>query len=399
MASGIICEYNPFHKGHAYQMRETCRKTGDPDIICIMSGNYTQRGEPAICDKWLRSRMALEAGAALVIELPTYYSTATAQFFAQGGVQLAEATGLISHLSFGIEPGAESILRQAAEVLVTQTTLYEEKLQELLPTSNSFAEAREKALCALLPACSDEELHLLTAPNTILALEYLLQLQALDSDIHPLMIPRQSAGYHNPDITTDMPSATALRLQLLQGADISHLLPESVRATWQNAVLSSTAPLGPALQYALSHHTPESLAAIAEVGEGLENRILRESVAYPGWEELLSSLATKRYPTARLRRILLNIYLNITTEARAAVNFTQGPGYIRVLGFRKDRETLLSQLCKTASLPVVTSVVRPPALSPAATKMLQDEIHFTDLYMSTLPRTRDQEYRMPLVII
>jgi len=156
MANGIICEYNPFHKGHAYQIQETCRRTGDPDIICIMSGNYTQRGEPAICDKWLRTRMALEAGAALVIELPTYYSTATAQFFAQGGVQLAEATGLISHLSFGVESGAESILHQAAEALTTQTTLYEKTLQELLPTSNSFAEAREKALHALLPTCSAE---------------------------------------------------------------------------------------------------------------------------------------------------------------------------------------------------------------------------------------------------
>lgn len=396
MATGIICEYNPFHKGHLYHIQTTLARTANAPIICVMSGHYVQRAEPALFDKWTRTRMALAAGASLVLELPTYYSTATAEWFAFGALSLLHSTGLIQTISFGIEnPSELPALQDAASHLQPESPQYRRLLRSFLTEGTGFAHARSAALEKLtLQPLS------LEAPNTILVLEYLRALKKLHW--HPSLLPlhRVSAGYHDPSLEAACPSATALRRLAAKGTDISPYLPDCCRSVLPASSVFP-ADLFSALSYRLCFHTPDTLREIDEVAEGLENRILAAARHYPDYEALLSLLKTKRYPTSRLRRILLNILLDIKRSEKAALRFEEGPAYIRVLGFRRDQQALLSQLASSASLPVVTNLAKQlPQLPPRAKAMLQNEIQFSRIYAASAPRlSRDCEYRMPLVIL
>ena len=410
MASGIICEYNPFHKGHLYHIEATRRLSGDPDIICIMSGNYTQRGEPAITDKWTRTRMALATGADLVIELPTYYSTASASDFAFGAVRLACCTGLIRHLSFGVEPDSLPVLPALSSLLSSRASTMDEAIRSALHQGLSYPQARESAIRALAQDAGLSLPPTFFSPNAILGLEYLLQLLQASSRFSfvpaPLLVPRRSSGYHDLDPEAEFPSASALRRLLLQSEDITDRLPSDVQDIWADALRLGRAPVlpdtfSPFLQAALLRHSADSLRRVIGVREGLEHRILQQSASYPSWSVLLDRLATKRYPTASLRRVLLNILLDITQERRAAAGFSDGPAYLRILGFRREKETLLRQLCADAALPVITSLSQLPSLSPSAAQALQDEIFFSDLYLAGLPEPsgagRGFEYRAGLI--
>ncbi len=407
MASGIICEYNPFHNGHLYQLQESRRLSGDPDVVCIMSGNFVQRGEPAIADKWIRTRMALSAGADLVLELPTLYSTAGAAHFAAGAVRIAEMSGIIDTLCFGTEGPALSVLTPAARAMVTESERYESLLQQYLKEAYSFAAAREKALSALLPDFPPEKIEALTAPNAILGLEYLLCLFRSGSSVKPLMLPRRAKGYKELDITSPFASALALREQVKDGVDITDLLPEETQNLWDAAVSQGLAPVLPdsfsdMLNYRLSLHDQKSLSQVAAVAEGLENRVMKSAAVYPSWDELLAGLATKRYPTARLRRILLHTLLGIDAELRQRAGFEDGPGYIRVLGFRRNKDYLLAELSEKSRLPIVTAYAHPSGLTDKALYMLQLESRFTDIYMQGIPRSdargRGFEYRAPIIV-
>jgi predicted nucleotidyltransferase len=248
------------------------------------------------------------------------------------------------------------------------------------------------------------------SPNAILGLEYLRQLKhpGVSPDLRSLMIERESSEYASLDITQRFPSAAALRDKLLHHEDITSLLPSSAQPLWREAVNRGLAPVfpasfSPALHYALSFRTWDSLCEIVEINEDLAHRIEKASAEYASWDTLLHSLSGKTYPTARLRRILLNIVLNITQEGRAATDFAVSPPYLRVLGYRREKEFLLKDLVRHATLPVITSLSHLPPLSSAAARALQDEIRFTDLYCAALPspavRGRGYEYRAPLLVV
>lgn len=409
MAAGIICEYNPFHLGHAYQLEETRRRLGDSGIVCVMSGNFVERGEPAIADKWVRTRLALQGGADLVLELPSYYATSGSMHFAWGAVALLKASGIVDRLSFGVEPGAEEILPDVAEAMVRREDEFEALLREHLAEDHSFAEARLYAIGDLLPGLNPTKLSLLSAPNAILGLEYLIQLLRQDAGFTPLMIPRKKSDYHSTSLDSPLPSSTALREALSRDEDIAPYLPEECQSVWDAALSQGLAPVcfdayKDAFYQALSSYDADSLSRVAAVVEGLEHRLLKCAQSYPPLDELLAEFSTKRYPTARLRRILLHTLLGITAESREACGFFDGPGYIRVLGFRREKEELLGALSENSSLPVVTSVSKAMETLPEkARQMLADEIRFTDIYMAGLPRPaargRGVEYRMPMVIV
>ncbi len=396
MATGIICEYNPFHKGHLYHIQTTLSHTANAPIICVMSGHYVQRGEPALFDKWARTHAALSAGAALVLELPTYYSTATAEWFAFGALSLLHHTGLVQTISFGIEnPDELPSLQAAVSHLYPESSQYRRLLRSFLAEGVGFAHARSAALETL----THQPLSL-KAPNTILVLEYLKALKKLDW--HPSLLPirRISAGYHDPSLNPAYPSASALRRQAAKGTDIAPYLPDCCLDTLPSDYVFPS-DLFSALPYRLCFHTPDTLREIDEITEGLENRILAAARCYPDYEALLSLLKTKRYPTSRLRRILLNILLDIKQTEKAALHFNDGPAYIRVLGFRRDQQAVLSQLISLASLPVVTNLAKQlPQLPTRVQAMLQNEVRFSQIYGTAAPwLARDAEYRMPLVIV
>lgn len=409
MSLAVICEYNPFHKGHAYQLAEARRRFPGEPVICIMSGNFVQRGEPAIVDKWVRAEMALKAGADMVLELPTYFATAGAEDFARGAVKIARESGLVDKLVFSTEPGTEDLLEPVARCLAENPAAFGAHIAESLPSAPSFAAAREKAMTLLLadrlPQITPEQITLLRSPNAILALEYLKQLFLADSSIAPVILTRQGAGYLDTDAEAGMPSARALRESLASGGDITEKLPAEVRAVWQDALDRKLAPVfpeqfSPILRFTLAQKSPEDLAKIPGVAEGLENRLYNESRHFSGWDDLLERIATKRYPTARLRRILLYEMLGITRERLAETGFAEGPLYIRVLGCRDA--ALLSALAQSAGLPVLTSLSHLPKLSREAQQAIVDEIRFTDIYMSPVPNGNDRglgfEYRGKLII-
>lgn len=396
MATGIICEYNPFHKGHLHHLRSTLASTSDAPIICVMSGHYVQRGEPALLDKWTRTRMALTAGAALVIELPTYYAAATAEWFSFGALSLLFHTGLIQTLSFGIEDPAQlPVLQAAADHLVPESPAYHALLHAGLSQNLPFAQARAAALQTL----TAQRLSL-NEPNTILVLEYLKSLRRLNWAPQLLPICRASAGYHSLSTDAAYPSASAIRREAANGADITPYLPDCCLPLLSHDYVFPSSFFAP-LAYRLSFHTADTLREIDEIGEGLEHRLLAKIQTHPDYETLLSLLKTKRYPTSRLRRILLNIFLDITRCRKEALAFSEGPPYLRILGFRRDQQALLSQLTQSASLPVITNIARDlPKLSGRARTMLKDEIRFSQVYASQHPALRrDSEYRQPLIIV
>ena len=403
MAIGIVCEYNPFHKGHLYHLQTArtsyadlsgCSSSAIP-IICVMSGNYVQRGEPSLLDKWTRTRMALAAGASLVIELPTYYSTATAEWFAFGSISLLHHTGLVDAISFGMEaPDQLSDLQTLCSHLVPESDLFRKRLQEFLVSKPTFASARQAALESLI----DTPLAL-QSPNTILVLEYLKSLSKLTWAPTLLPVQRTSADYHDLSIEALFPSASAIRRQAEKGYSIQPYLPDCC-APYASEPSIFAQDLMSALNYTLCFHNEVSLKKIDEIAEGLENRILAAANDSPTYCALLDRLKTKRYPTSRLRRILLNILLNITTDRKQELNFIEGPAYIRVLGFRKDQQSLLSQLTQAATLPVITNLSRQIDHLPSrAQAMLEDEIRFSQIYSSIHPVLhRDCEFRTPLIV-
>ena len=210
---GIIAEYNPFHNGHKYQIDRIRKETNADYIIIAMSGNFLQRGVPALCDKQSRAKMALSCGADLVIEIPTLWATASAEYFARGGVSLLASTGVVTHICFGAESDDLDSLLEISSILKEEPDIYRDVLSNSIRSGNTFPIARKNALIAALPHIPTEKLdELLDNPNNILALEYL---KAMPNHIQPILIPRKGAGYHDTEIDTELPSATAIRKAIL----------------------------------------------------------------------------------------------------------------------------------------------------------------------------------------
>ena len=391
---GIICEFNPFHYGHRYLIQKAKEAFPDQPVICVMSGNYVQRGEPAFLDKMTRTRMALLGGADLVLELPTYYAAATAEKFAFGACHILASTGLVTSLVFGMEdPSNLPLLKQAASLLVDHDSPYPGLLKEKLPKTSSYALARSEALSLLLGR------PLPAGPNEILALEYLCALRRLS--FNPEILPVRRTIPHTDSLSDQTglyASSSAIRRKAMEGLDISDDLPENTNSEY---VFPSR--MFPALIYRLCFHDASSLAKIDEIEEGLENRILHSAREAASYDELLSGLKTKRYTTSRLRRILLNILLDITKERKEALSFAEGPDYIRVLGIKKEHLSLLGALSESSTLPIVTSLNHDlSSLSEKAVMMLEDELLFSRIYRSLLKdpsALSASEKSVPLMIL
>lgn len=392
---GVICEYNPFHNGHRYHLEEASHRADTPNIIAVMSGNYVQRAEPAVTDKWRRTAMALQGGASVVIEIPTCYSTSGSEFYAGAGIRLLDRTGVCTHISFGVETENPSLIQEISNIVFQEPEEYTSLLKIYMKEGIGYAAARAKALSRL----TSIDPKLLRSPNFILAVEYYKAMARYGSRLIPLPIQRLGS-YHNPSLSSDLPSATAIRHALMHNEDYKSAVPDSTARLLTPGTLA--APLDAwslELFYRLCSHTPESLRKIQDVSEGLENRLLR-CIDHPQRiSVLVDLLSTKRYPRSRIRRILLHILLDITGDALPP----EGPPYIRVLGFRKDAQPLLSRMVSSAAVPVITNPAKQLATLPAAARaMFQQEIHCTDLYYSHVPgssKRRGSELTQPLVIL
>lgn len=358
-ATGIIAEYNPFHNGHLYQLREATRLTGQP-VVVAMSASFMQRGEPACLSKWLRARLAVENGAALVLELPTAFSLRSAQFFASGGVQLLAATGSVNTLSCGVE-SPELDFGALAQRITSDAA--QGRIRSLLSQGKSYAaacaavlsEAQQEAGVTAMQASSNEGKAFagLTKPNDILALEYAKALQA--TDIKPLFIERRGDGYNDREISGTMSSATAIRQALNNSNDgWQQSVPASVRqALLDNAPGYDAALLWQLLRYKLRLMSVDAIADACQCSEGLEN-LLKDAAACPSFAEALQLCTSKRYTTSRIRRLFMQLLLDVP-RWRWEDN---APAYLRVLAFNDTGRQLLKQMKSTASLPIITGLYR-----------------------------------------
>lgn len=345
--SSLICEFDPFHNGHKYLL-DSMRQSGADCIIACMSGNFTQRGEPAAFDKRSRTEAAILCGADLVLELPVTFACAGAERFAFGGVSILDALGCVDSIFFGSECGDIEKLKTAA------AALQDEKLgiviKEKLSFGVTFAAAREQAVCEL---CGTETAGLLRDPNNILGIEYLKALFTLESKITPHTITRTGAGHNSFGIKDNTASGSYLRQLAISGQPFEKFVPAAAFEVFRRALMDfspcSMNNIEKAVLFRLRTMTPGQLALLPDVGEGLENRLYSAVRTCNSVEEILTAVKTKRYTMSRLRRILACAILDIT-----AGDMLPSPPYIRVLGFNKTGGAALSEIKRSCTLPIIT---------------------------------------------
>lgn len=378
--AAIICEYNPFHRGHALQLAET-RKSGYDGIVCIMDGHLTQRGQFAALSKWDRAKAALLCGADAVVELPALLACRSADAFARAGVAIARALGAEA-LSFGCETDDLSLLRRAAAF--QEDAVFRAHLEAQLARGVSFPRARGAALAACLKL-SPEQAEALSRPNAILAMEYLRALAAPGSPA-PLVVLRRGE-YHSPELGP-CASASALRAAALRGDEAGEsALPDKARFQWP--LLSARREIDDLFLWAL-RSGPDFLATLPEISEGLENRVSAAARTAASAEEALEQAKCRRYTRARLDRLAVHALTGLTAELTQA---HPAPEYLRLLGAGNSQ--VLREIAHRATLPMLDAArLRENAI-------FRFECHVTDLWAltRTLPRERQagQEFTRPFV--
>lgn len=373
---GIIAEYDPFHTGHAHQIKAVREHLGeDCAVVCVMSGNWTQRGGPAIVNKHQRARIALMGGADLVLELPLPYAISSAEWFARGGVSVLNATGIVTHLCFGSECGDITPLQQAASCL--DSNEYHLALRTEIDKGISFPVARQNAATQLIGSVAD----CLSLPNNNLGVEYLRALNWCSSTITPITVQRQGAG-HGEGPRAGYASATHLR-QLLHDNSYDDAAPYLIECEADILYSSPFADISlaeRAMIYRLRELSADELAVLPDCGEGLSNRLYEAIHQGTSIDEILTLAKSKRYTHARLRRILLWAYLGLTLNDRPA-----SPSYLRVLGMNQTGRTLLREINYNGTLPVLTKPAHVRQMSDDAQYLFDLEARATDLYTLCLP--------------
>ncbi len=346
---GIICEYNPFHSGHRYQIEEL-RRLGFDRVVCVMSGNTVQRGEFAICDKYLRAEMAVNGGADLVLELPCPYSASSAEFFALAGVRILDNAG-VDAICFGSECGDIDKLKKAAAVCESDNFIekYKDNISSGIGSVKAYFEAYKSISGEDLPGGS----------NDILGIAYLRALKKENSKIEPIAIKRKGSNYRDDKVEnmTEHPSATMLRNYICEkGIDefIADIVPKETFSALMKAIDSGKAPVkmssfDSAIISVLRLFDSSNLNDIADIGGGLGEKILSASHETTTYEELVSLVSSKHYTEARVRRAILNILLGVRMDDLRAY-----PAYTTVLGFNETGRELLSELRKKEKMPFIT---------------------------------------------
>lgn len=356
MAVAVISEFNPFHNGHKYLVQTAKKRTNEP-VIAIMSGSFTQRGEVAVTDKYSRAKTALENGVDLVLELPTVFAVANAQRFAFGGVQIAKSFDCVNYLAFGCESGSVDSLKNALNAV--KNPAVNVILSEKMSNGDYYPRALQSAVSEIF---GEETAEVLSSPNNILAVEYLKNLA--DTDIQPLAVKRIGTGHDSDKACEEFASASFVRCILRSGENAEKYIPSVVQK------ITFSENLERIMLYKLRMMSAEDFRLLPDVNEGLENRIADAVKRYNSVKEIISSVKTKRYTHARLRRIMTCALLDITE------NLQRTPiEYVRVLGFNKDGASLL----KNCRFEVVTSVAKTLKSDTSITRLLEKDVLATDI--------------------
>lgn len=423
---GLITEYNPFHNGHLYHIQEARRVTGADAVIVVMSGDYVQRGTPAIMPKRLRTEMALRSGASAVFELPVCYATASAQLFAEGAVSLLDKLQVVDSVCFGTECGDPEALGRVADILGSEPPEYSNRLREHLKEGCSFPLARQRALEEYLPDKTDASL--LAEPNNLLGIEYLRALKKLKSPLTPYAIRRQGAHYHDKDIRQgSYSSASAIRSLLAYSG--SALSTDRTGGTFDNTRFSTL--LGELedqvppyclellkdqhrvsypiyqndfsliLKYKLLNKQPAGLMRYMDVSEELANRISVRLDNFFNYKQFCELLKTRELTQTRINRALLHIMLGLKKSDVKEYVLGGYHYYAKLLGVRKDREKLLPLIARESPLTLLVRQSDGSALTSCAARMLRNDLLASNLYASVVTdryKTAFQnEYRQALI--
>lgn len=350
----VICEYNPFHNGHKYQLTYHREVLGADGVICLMSGSFVQRGAPAIYDKWTRAKDAVENGADLVLELPVVYSAQSAQRFAQGAVKLLDKLCIVDYLSFGSECGDIDTLFKAADIIASQE--FKNLLDEKLTTGISYPAARTEVFKEHFPSSS---LELISNPNNILALEYINTLKSLSSSVKSITLTRNSS----------FASASEIRAKIAGDERVDKFVPTKAHNVYSEKAYDSL------VLYHFRKEKAEALRKICDMAEGLEYKFKKASQTATSCNELAELVKSKRYTRTRIDRICVNTLLGIEdfhTEIE--------PQYARVLAFNARGQELLAKMKKTSKIPVITKVADANPCNDEYRIMLEKDLLATDIY-------------------
>lgn len=357
---GIIAEYNPFHNGHLLHLTKSKEETGAEYSICIMSGNFVQRGNTSIVNKWVKTEMALKSGIDLVLELPTVYSISSAENFAEGAIKLLNSLKIVDTVSFGSENSDIDILNRFSGILYEEPKQYVEFLNEELKKGLSFPKARENAI--LLYLNDQKYSNILNQPNNTLAIEYLKALKKYKSHIMPITIKREKAFYNSNCIVDEYASATAIRNMIVnnQFNDIRKVMPRLaydllMQEIENNQYVIDISKFEKEILYSIRRLSTADLKKFPEVNEGLENAIKNAANSCNTLAELINIIKTKRYTQTRIQRILLYILLNITKKDMYISRKTVP--YARILGYSQKGKALISEIYKAnPKIALITSV-------------------------------------------
>lgn len=382
---GIVCEYNPFHNGHLLHLNESKKACNADFTIAIMSGNFTQRGDVALFDKWTRAEMALKNGVDLVIELPVVYATSSAENFADGAIKILNSLGIVDYISFGSESGDIHLLNTVASILYNEPKELSNLINMQLKSGLSYPKARELAISTYFRG-SKKYTEALENPNNILAIEYLKALKKHKSNIVPLTFKRSYAQYNSTSTKNGIASATAIRELLKSNKKIHRLVPFETYETIENKLeskdfLKDLSVFEKEIIFNLRRMSLEEISKIQDVTEGLENKIKHAANNFTNLEDLIENIKSKRFTRTRIQRILVYSLLGITKKD---INLSKRSiPYIRVLGFNKHGKKIISAIAaNNPKSKIIISLKKFLDSSPdnASRQFLSKDVLATNIY-------------------
>ena len=355
-AVGVIVEYNPFHNGHKWHIDAAKKRSGCPFVIGVMSGNFVQRGEPAMFDKWKRAEMAIRGGVDLIIELPTVFAVRSAQYFAAGGIRLLHSLGIVSHVCFGAEHADLELLNKIATAANDVNIMNQMHIN--LQLGNTYASALGQALEKRYNIAGN----IISSSNNILAVEYLRAIKKFSPILQPIAVTRQQSKYNDTTITSSFASATAIRQAIIDHMTITAEIKMSVPGTTSEILYDLLSQKrGPVtlsnfssiILAQLRITSSKQLEKLPSVSEGLHYKIRDSSLLAANIEHLLALLKSKRYTYTRLQRILIHALLGTTQDQLASFD-KEGPLYARILAFNQNGRLLLKKMNQTNAIPLIT---------------------------------------------
>lgn len=409
---GIVAEYNPFHNGHAYHINKAKELTGADYCVVVMSGDFVQRGAPALMDKYLRTECALKNGADLVLELPVCYAVSSAEHFARGAVALFDKLGVIDSICFGSECGDIRLLTEFAKELLDESPAFKDTLGRELRAGHTYPQARNNALIASSPYLT-AHINVMTSPNNILGIEYCKALLSGNSRIVPYTIKRAGASYHDNCLDDTFSSALSIRESLRHAVDTDRLhkqIPDASRSVMERAYLKSfpvfSDDLSLLVQYALLSGEDAGFTDYPDIDRELSDRIVKLLPEYRDFRSFCDLLKSKNRTYVRISRSLLHVLLGIRREELLHY-IKEGPVfYARMLGFLDSASPLLTAIKKESTIPLLSKLSEAEKqLAPTGLSMLKRDIYASHVYQSVVrskfpdenPLPGINEYRTPIV--